>query len=82
MRNSDKAAVIGFAYDGITYQALTENLQAAKQSLDNISNNRGGTNLSAGLEQAMAQYPVAGNNSNQKEQAMKIIVFLTDGEGS
>ena len=82
LRNSDKAAVIGFAYDGITYQALTENLQAAKQSLDNISNNRGGTNLSAGLEQAMAQYPVAGNNSNQKEQAMKIIVFLTDGEGS
>ena len=81
LRKGDRAAVIGFWTSATTYQSLTDDLEAAKESLSSIENNRGWTNLSVALEQAMKEYPVAGSDSNTKEKAMKIIVFLTDGQG-
>ena len=82
LRNGDKVAVIGFCDYAETYQRLTDNRNKAKNCLNSISNLKSGTSLSAGLEKAFLEFPVAGPAFGKKEEAMKIIVLLTDGQGT
>ena len=82
LRNGDKVAVIGFCDYAETYQSLTDDRDEAKSCLSSISNLKSGTSLSAGLEKAFLEFPVAGPASGKKEEAMKIIVLLTDGQGT
>lgn len=82
LRNGDKVAVIGFCDYAETYQNLTDDRDKAKNCLNSISNLKSGTSLSAGLEKAFLEFQVAGSASGKKEEAMKIIVLLTDGQGS
>lgn len=81
LRKNDKVAVIGFDSYARRLQGLTSDFKKAKNSLSGISNYGGGTSLSAGLERALEEFPVAGEDSHKKEDAMKIIVLLTDGQG-
>ena len=82
LRNGDKVAVIGFCDYAETYQRLTDDRGKAKSCLNSISNLKSGTSLSAGFEKAFLEFPVAGSASGKKEEAMKIIVLLTDGQGT
>ncbi len=82
LRNGDKVAVIGFCDYAETYQRLTDDRGKAKSCLNSISNLKSGTSLSAGFEKAFLEFPVAGPASGKKEEAMKIIVLLTDGQGT
>ena len=75
-------AVIGFCDYAETYQRLTDDRGKAKSCLNSISNLKSGTSLSAGFEKAFLEFPVAGKSSGKKEEAMKIIVLLTDGQGT
>lgn len=81
----DKGAVIGFDDSARLLSPLTNDHDAIKKALDKISI-KGGTSLSAGVSLALNQYPkpdiTLPNPDDKYEKSMKIIILLTDGQGS
>ncbi|ARF14919.1 VWA domain-containing protein [Sporosarcina ureae] len=68
----DRAAVIQFNENASNLQSLTNNRYAVNAALDQVVAS-GGTDMSAGLKEAIHEFSVNGGNNHQ------IMIILTDG---
>lgn len=80
----DRVGVVGFSDQAERKLSLTGDLQSAKNAIDSITGNRGGTALYTGLEEALRELEEDNNGKNQEasEERLSFIIALTDGEDS
>ncbi|QPV61591.1 VWA domain-containing protein [Halosimplex litoreum] len=71
----DRAAVVDFDSDGRLTEPLTTDRAAVNESIDRLDQ-YGGTNLTDGLDTALAEF--AANSSADRQ---KVTILLTDGQG-
>ncbi len=72
----DRVGLVSWDNDLDFVQPLTSDLALVEKRLDQIDAN-GATNLTAGLSAAIAELL-----QNGREEAQKVIIFLTDGDGA
>lgn len=75
LKEKDRAAVVDFDYWATTLVHLTANKTEIEVAIDMIDSS-GGTDLEVGIEAAIDELV-----TNGKDDHMKFIIFLTDGEG-
>ena len=75
---NDRAAVVDFDSSATLLQAFTNDHDLLNTAIESI-NSSGGTNLSNGINMAIAQFTA---ESYTRTDAYKYIIFLTDGDGS
>ncbi|MCL2002462.1 MAG: S-layer homology domain-containing protein [Oscillospiraceae bacterium] len=74
LRPYDRAGVVGFTSDAITYLPLEHDMDVVRTHIDLIRGNRGGTQIHTGIKKALDEL-----ESNSWVGRRKMIIVLTDG---